>query len=193
MEYIYILELKSNKYYIGKTQNVENRFQQHINGKGSSWTKKYKPISILKFFKNTSNFDEDKYVKEYMAKYGIENVRGGSYSKIDLDYSSYITLQKELWHSKNLCTRCGRNNHFVKNCYAKTDINGNIISNESSENETSEEESSEEEYEIWCCEFCNKEFNNKYQCEKHEEKYCKNRPCDICGKKRHREINCWYV
>lgn len=51
MEYIYILKLKNNKYYIGKTLNVENRFHQHINGTGSSWTKKYKPISIIKKLK----------------------------------------------------------------------------------------------------------------------------------------------
>lgn len=77
MEYIYILKLKNNKYYIGKTNNVNNRYEQHLNGYGSSWTKKYKPLSILKKILSTSPFDEDKYVKEYMSKYGIDNVRGG--------------------------------------------------------------------------------------------------------------------
>ena len=48
MNFIYILKLKNNKYYISKTQNVENRYEQHLNGKGSSWTKKYKQISIIK-------------------------------------------------------------------------------------------------------------------------------------------------
>jgi hypothetical protein len=37
-----------------------------------------------KIIKNCSSFDEDKYVKEYIAKYGIDKVRGGSYVTNDL-------------------------------------------------------------------------------------------------------------
>ena len=204
MEYIYILKLKNNKYYIGKTQNVENRYEQHLNGNGSSWTKKYKPVSIIKQIKSTSQFDEDKYVKEYMLKYGIKNVRGGTYSSIELDKVSLFQLQKELWHSKNLCTRCGRNSHFVKDCYAKTDINGNVI-----DDDTSSSDTDTEYQEVWCCSYCNKEFETENGARFHENNYCKNKyksgyksnnqkyynnkPCDICGKKGDREINCYYM
>jgi predicted GIY-YIG superfamily endonuclease len=42
---IYILKLEENKWYVGKTyRKVKERFQEHLDGKGSSWTKKYKPI-----------------------------------------------------------------------------------------------------------------------------------------------------
>jgi len=91
MTNIYILKLKENKYYIGKSDNVLNRFQQHINGNGSSWTRKYNPISIEKIIENVSSFEEDKITKEYMSKYGIDNVRGGSYVEIEL-----TELQKEI-------------------------------------------------------------------------------------------------
>ena len=127
MEHIYILKLEDGKYYIGKTKNVEKRWTEHITGNGSGWTKKYKPMSLSKTVVSTSYFDEDKYVKEYMSKYGIENVRGGTYSNIDLDTNCISVLEKEIRHSKNLCTRCGRNTHFIKDCYAKTDSNDNII------------------------------------------------------------------
>ena len=127
MEHIYILKLEDGKYYIGKTKNVEKRWTEHITGNGSGWTKKYKPMSLSKTVVSTSYFDEDKYVKEYMSKYGIENVRGGTYSNIDLDTNCISLLEKEIRHSKNLCTRCGRNTHFIKDCYAKTDSNDNII------------------------------------------------------------------
>lgn len=172
MEYIYILKLKNNKYYIGKTQNVENRYEQHLNGNGSAWTKKYKPISIIKKIKSTSLFDEDKYVKEYMAKYGIENVRGGTYSSLELDNNSLQILQKEIWHSKNVCTRCGRNSHFVKDCYAKTDIDGNTIEDETSSSDYSDNNSSEYE-EVWYCNYCNKEFETEKGAKFHENFYCK--------------------
>ena len=127
MDHIYILKLREGKYYIGKTNNVEKRFNEHIAGNGSGWTKKYKPISLIKSVISTSYFDEDKYVKEYMAKYGIENVRGGTYSNINLDANCISLLEKEIWHSKNLCTRCGSDTHFIKDCYAKTDSKDNII------------------------------------------------------------------
>jgi len=47
MVYIYILELDQNKYYVGKTNNVNFRIQDHINRNGSAWTKKYKPLKLI--------------------------------------------------------------------------------------------------------------------------------------------------
>ena len=220
MENIYILKLINSKYYVGKTHNIENRYEQHINGSGSAWTKKYKPLAIIKKIKSTSQFDEDKYVKEYMSKYGIENVRGGTYTSIELDYVSLLQLQKELWHSKNLCTRCGRNSHFVKDCYAKCDVNGIKIDDEDTSSDTKSEYK-----DVWCCSYCDKEFKTEKGAKFHENIYCKkkinnygnqgyktsnqgyktsnqgyktsnqgykNKPCDICGKKGHREVNCDY-
>ena len=127
MDHIYILKLKEGKYYIGKTNNIEKRWNEHITGNGSGFTKKYKPISLIKTMKSISYFDEDKYVKEYMSKYGIDNVRGGTYSNIDLDDNCIAVLEKEIRHSKNECMRCGRDTHFIKDCYAKTDVDGKII------------------------------------------------------------------
>jgi predicted GIY-YIG superfamily endonuclease len=82
---IYILQLKDGKYYIGKSDNVMKRYEEHLQGKGSKWTTMYKPISVVKVIENASPFEEDKITKEYMAKYGISNVRGGSYVSITLD------------------------------------------------------------------------------------------------------------
>lgn len=127
MEQIYILKLRGGKYYIGKTRNIERRWEEHITGCGAGWTKKHIPISLITTIKSTSRFDEDKYVKEYMAKYGIENVRGGTYSNVVLDTNSIAILEKEIRHSKNQCTRCGRDSHYIKDCYASTDIDGAMI------------------------------------------------------------------
>lgn len=134
MEHIYILKLKEGKYYIGKTKNIEKRWNEHLSGEGSVWTKKYKPTFLMKIIVSTSYFDEDKYVKEYMAKYGIENVRGGTYSNIVLDDNSILVLEKEIRHSQNLCTRCGRNTHFIKDCYANTNSDGRVIIREAKKN-----------------------------------------------------------
>ena len=130
MEHIYILRLSTGKYYIGKTKNVDKRWEEHISGNGSGWTKKYKTLSLIKSVVSTSHFDEDRYVKEYMEKYGIENVRGGTYSNMVLDANCIAVLEKEIRHSKNLCVRCGRGTHFVKDCYATTNSDGKAIKKE---------------------------------------------------------------
>ena len=77
MSSIYILKLEGGKYYIGKSGNVERRFQDHMSGNGSVWTRLHYPIELEKVISNTSAFDEDRYVKEYMSIHGVDNVRGG--------------------------------------------------------------------------------------------------------------------
>jgi hypothetical protein len=88
-----------------KQQTLKIDISNILVGLGSSWTKKYKLISIIKQVKSLSKFDEDKCVKEYMSIYGIENVRGETYASIKLDTNSILSLQKELWHSKEVCIR----------------------------------------------------------------------------------------
>ena len=113
---IYILKLEKDNYYVGKTDNIDRRYIEHLNGKGSFWTKKYKPISIEKTIFNASHFDEDKYVKEYMVKYGINKVRGGSYLTEQLSESQLNNLYREIRGALNLCINCGSDKHFVKDC-----------------------------------------------------------------------------
>jgi predicted GIY-YIG superfamily endonuclease len=185
---IYILSLIGGRYYVGKSNNVIERYQQHIDGDGSSWTKLYKPISIIKVIENASPFEEDKITKEYMSKYGIDKVRGGSYVGVELDDFQLETLQMEIWAANDLCTQCGRAGHFVKDCYAKTDVLGNEIIYE----ELSDDESIDE----WQCEYCNKTFKTEIHCENHEnickQKYSKKRiVCYRCGRDSHYSSDCY--
>lgn len=50
-KYIYILLLENNKYYVGKTNNPLFRLESHFYSKGSTWTKKYKPLKLLELRK----------------------------------------------------------------------------------------------------------------------------------------------
>ena len=137
---IYVLKLQGGKYYVGKSSDVIGRYQQHMNGQGSAWTKKYKTMSLVESRDGVSPFEEDKVVKEYMAKYGIDNVRGGAYVTEDLDEAQEYVLQKEIWAANDCCTECGRNSHFVNDCYAKTDINGNSLEDSEGEDDYDSEE-----------------------------------------------------
>ena len=125
MVFIYILKLENNKYYIGKTTNPNFRLKQHFNSSGSQWTKKYKPIKILELKSNCDNYDEDKYTKMYMDKYGINNVRGGSYVQLKLDNITIQHLEKMNRGTNDKCFLCGKKNHFVKNCNDYDSCNDN--------------------------------------------------------------------
>jgi cellular nucleic acid-binding protein len=200
---IYVLRLEGGKYYVGKTNDVMKRYQEHLNGKGSAWTKKYKPVSVVKTIKNVSPFEEDKITKEYMGKYGIENVRGGSYVSVNLDEIQEYTVKREIWAATDACTNCGRKGHFEKTCYAKTDVDGNALEEESDEesgeegedeDESDEEESNGED--IWECSYCKEFFDGEYYCLEHEKK-CRSKSkntsvtCYNCGKRGHYATTCY--
>ena len=127
MSTLYVLRLEGGRYYVGKSDHVMKRYQQHLEGSGSAWTRKYPPVSLEKTIEHASPFEEDKVTKEYMSRYGVDKVRGGSYVELELSESQTDALQRELWAAKDLCTRCGRSGHFVKDCRAKTVVSGRAI------------------------------------------------------------------
>lgn len=120
MLHIYCLSLENNKYYIGKTENIKFRLEDHFTSNGSEWTCIHTPLSLHKIWYDCDDFDEDKYTKIMMSKFGIENVRGGSYSQIILPKHITDILQNEIRGAENKCYRCGNPDHFVKDCPLKS-------------------------------------------------------------------------
>ena len=127
---IYILQLEHNKFYVGYTsrKNCE-RFNEHFNGCGSEWTKKYKPINVLEYHEGNKQ-DEDRITLQLMKKLGWWNVRGGQWCKVKMSHPpdqlngiSNFSLTRERSLQKE-CNRCGRTSHTINQCYASTDING---------------------------------------------------------------------
>ncbi len=219
---VYVLQLENNKYYVGKTTNLDFRLEQHFNSSGSQWTKKYKPKKVLELVSNCDDFDEDKYTLKYMEKYGINNVRGGTFCELKLNKDNLSTIKKmingstdkcyicgqnghfakdcyqdddnileefeNLLIDNNLCFRCYRKGHYASDCYAKTTITGDEI-----------EDSSGDEIEVFCCSYCDKEFDTLKGATCHENLYCKNKnnkikqtnTCNRCGREGHYADSCY--
>lgn len=127
MTSIYVLKLQNGKYYVGKSQDVQARFKAHVNGQGCEWTRLHPPISILEVRENQSPFMEDAITKEYMNKYGYENVRGGAYSQIELYQEDVDAIKREMRGASDRCLRCGRPGHWARDCFARTEVDGTPI------------------------------------------------------------------
>jgi len=113
---IYVLRLEKNKYYIGKSTNLQKRLKQHFKGRGATWTRLYHPIEIYEIRRNCDVFDEEKITLQYMKRYGINNVRGGSYSRIQLDKYELNQVVRIIRSSEDRCYVCGSLEHFAKSC-----------------------------------------------------------------------------
>jgi cellular nucleic acid-binding protein len=169
---VYALKLANGKYYIGKSDNLEQRIQSHFSGSGAAWTREHKPLKLVEIRENVSHFEEDKMTKEYMEKYGIDNVRGGAYTQVELPEDSREYLRREIRGSTDVCFKCNRKGHWANQCYAKT-------------------------VEIWCCEYCHSEFDTQKQAERHESscglRELKNGRgnCYRCGRTGHWASQCY--
>mgnify|MGYP001308428162 CR=1 FL=1 len=116
---LYVLALEHNCYYVGVTCYFRSRMQQHSNLRGSAWTRLHKVESICSqqsVNKSVAGFLEDAKVLELMSKYGINQVRGGTYYDVNLSRALKDEIARKLWHNAGRCMRCGSHNHFARRC-----------------------------------------------------------------------------
>lgn len=117
---VYVIECSQGKWYVGSSLDPQKRYECHLNGKGSAWTKKYHPVRLCEIINIEGNFTEDNVTKTYMQKYGIDNVRGGSYCSVNLSLEQKSMLSREIKHAENLCFKCGGVGHYCKDCDTNT-------------------------------------------------------------------------
>jgi hypothetical protein len=112
---IYILQLEHDCWYVGRsTGDIQDSIEAHMKGRGCTWTKLHRPIQVHEIFHDMNPFDEDKCTKQYMALYGMDKVRGGTYSLPVLSQQQKTMIQKELWNAQDRCIDCGGDHHVYR-------------------------------------------------------------------------------
>ena len=92
--WIYVLRLLGSSigghhapnWYIGQTNDIPSRIQEHWTGQGSKWTQLYPPVSVVECTEvpngDATGFEIAKFT-EYAIRYSWQRVRGGSFTRVD--------------------------------------------------------------------------------------------------------------
>lgn len=129
--HLYVLKCRVDKRYVGKvlsqegktaTELVDARFAKHMSALGAEFTKKFAPISVEKILTNVSPFYEDALVLETMAEFGVENVRGGTFSQIVLSSDQRLTAERMIKGATDVCLKCGKKGHFAAKCLESVEV-----------------------------------------------------------------------
>lgn len=124
--YIYVLKLVEDRYYVGRTINIYRRMREHFTAGGSIYTRKYKPLKVIEVEEETTTDDERKMTFKYVEKYGWEKVRGSYWCSLEINrlpnLKSYEKMKSQ--RDEQLLEMANLEKH-IKNMYV--DENKNII------------------------------------------------------------------
>jgi len=84
-QYVYVWELEDDKYYIGWSENLSRRLDEHLSEDGAIWTKKHRPVAILEIIRGDKSVEKKKTL-EYMKLKGFQNVRGSIWCYLDYPF-----------------------------------------------------------------------------------------------------------
>jgi predicted GIY-YIG superfamily endonuclease len=122
--YIYVLKLVDDRYYVGRTCNILRRIKEHFTEGGAIYTKKYKPLKVIDVEEEKTSDDEKIKTLSIMEKYGWEKVRGACWCCLEIKKPN-IEKNKKLKPKKEIKIIPNENDEKIKILYSIE--NENII------------------------------------------------------------------
>ena len=123
---VYVLQLQNGGYYVGKSDDIDARVQQHKSGGGSAWCRhkggvvKEMPTVFHGSLGDISSWEMNETVTQ-MLLHGYANVRGweftscGPLSTGELDMIKHVVMGQA-----DACRNCGNGGHFAESCLTST-------------------------------------------------------------------------
>lgn len=105
--------------YVGETNNISSRWEDHINGT-CPVTKIYKPKRYIEITIRLDAYTERNVTLQYMREYGIDNVRGGPWTKLVMDFDTRKTIRQMICSEHGTCYRCNATDHYADTCTVAT-------------------------------------------------------------------------
>ena len=132
-EGVYILELAQGRVYVGHSQDMRRRIQQHMAGQGSAFTKAFPPTGVilprLGCVSGSAEAAERDETLRYMFLRGIPLVRGWRYVRVSMPDEELQDAEENIRELFDLCRRCGHPGHFITHCKANFDRLGRPCKN----------------------------------------------------------------
>lgn len=129
MENIYVIECSDEYIYVTSAIGLTKNLIEYFSNLDCNWIKMHRPKEVIDIIKNKSLHRVDFYVLEYMNKYCIKKVRGGSYENTILTVEQLDKLNNLLLSDEKQCKYCKSNNHVMPNCTELKSQSHNFIKN----------------------------------------------------------------
>lgn len=100
---VYVLRLSGGRKYVGISDDPMKALVMHKEGGVCAWTDRYRPESIMQIQRAISSDKLDHYVIRYMIQYGVENVRGGSWSTVRLTDADHRVIRNRISEERHDC------------------------------------------------------------------------------------------
>lgn len=97
--YLFVLLLVKDRYFVGLTRNPQDLLKYYVMERKEGenpWLDAYPVVGKVELYEIRELFEVDQKVKHYMYRFGLDRVRGGSYSSLTLSDAQFTGIKAEL-------------------------------------------------------------------------------------------------